>query len=99
MNVRRLRYLRSRGREFNVSRAGNFLHTLQPVISKQIRALANELGVDMLMREGNRVVGLTAPGKAADETARRMSYDAGILRSRDDEFTRDKKILFAKLLA
>lgn len=91
MNLRQLRYLcEIVDSGFNVSHAGKILHTSQPGISKQIRALEQELGIDMLVRKGNRVVALTTPGLSAVEIARRMLSDADNLRSLGDEFTKNE---------
>ena len=60
---------------FSISKAAIALNTSQPGISKQVRLLEEELKVDLLQRRGGRVVGLTEPGAAVAETARRMLRD------------------------
>ncbi len=63
MNLTQLRYLRGIAEQgFNISRAAAALHTSQPGISKQIQLLEREIGVDILVRRGNRIVGVTEPG-------------------------------------
>jgi LysR family cys regulon transcriptional activator len=74
---------------FSISKAAIALNTSQPGISKQIRLLEEELKVDLLQRRGGRVVGLTEPGAAVVETARRMLRDAGNLRKIGDEYNRE----------
>ncbi len=94
MNLTQLRYLRGIAEQgFNISRAAAALHTSQPGISKQIQLLERELGVDILVRRGNRVVGVTEPGQAILNVARRMLGDAEILRRIGEEFTQRKKRL------
>ena len=76
MNLIQLRYLRGIAEQgFNISRAAAALHTSQPGISKQIQLLERELGVAILVRRGNRIVGVTEPGQAILNVARRMLGD------------------------
>ena len=64
MKLQQLRYLREVAkRGLNLSDAAEALHTSQPGISKQIRQLEDELGVDILVRNGKRVVDVTEPGR------------------------------------
>jgi len=56
---------------FNISRASSVLHATQPAIGKQLRQLEEELGVDLLVRQGGRVLGLTDAGERALLWARR----------------------------
>jgi LysR family cys regulon transcriptional activator len=89
VNLRQLRYLHGIAEQgFNISRAAVALHTSQPGISKQIQMLEQEVGVDILVRKGNRIVGFTGPGKAILEVARRMLRDAENLRRIGEDFTR-----------
>jgi DNA-binding transcriptional LysR family regulator len=48
------------------------LHISQPAVSKQITALEAELGTDLLVRAGGRIVGLTVAGHATLTRARQV---------------------------
>jgi LysR family cys regulon transcriptional activator len=87
MKLQQLRYLREVVRRgLNVSDAAEALYTSQPGISKQIRMLEDELGVQILVRHGKRVVDLTEPGRIIVEIADRMLKDADSLRAVGQEF-------------
>ena len=87
MKLQQLRYLREVVRRgLNVSEAAEALYTSQPGISKQIRMLEDELGVQILVRHGKRVVDLTEPGRIIVEIADRMLKDAENLRAVGQEF-------------
>src|SRR3954471_8975338 len=87
MKLQQLRYLREVVRRgLNVSEAAEALYTSQPGISKQIRMLEDELGVQILVRHGKRVVDLTEPGRIIVEIADRMLKDADNLRAVGQEF-------------
>ena len=73
-------------RGLNVSEAAEALFTSQPGISKQIRMLEDELGVQILVRHGKRVVDLTEPGRIILDIADRMLKDADSLRAVGQEF-------------
>jgi DNA-binding transcriptional LysR family regulator len=64
----------------NISRAARALHTSQPAITKMIRALENELGVQLLMRVGPKITALTEEGAEVLGWARRVVEDVGNLR-------------------
>jgi LysR family transcriptional regulator, cys regulon transcriptional activator len=87
MNLRQLRFLSQVAESgFNITSAARALHTTQPGVSKQLLALERELGVDILVRRGNRIVGYTAPGRAILNVARRMLNDARTIRTISEEF-------------
>jgi LysR family cys regulon transcriptional activator len=87
MKLQQLKYLREVVRRgLNVSEAAEALHTSQPGVSKQIRLLEEELGVQILVRHGKRVVGMTEPGKLIVEIAHRMLQDADNLREVGREY-------------
>ncbi|ANX03799.1 LysR substrate-binding domain-containing protein [Immundisolibacter cernigliae] len=65
MKLQQLRYLvEIVRRDMNVSAAAARLFTSQPGVSKQIRLLEQELGVDLFQRRGKQFVSLTAAGRA-----------------------------------
>src|SRR5690554_6384214 len=64
-----------------VSAAAEALFKAQPGISRQIREIEEELGVQVFHRRKNRIVGLTPAGEEVLAVARRMLLDAKTLRS------------------
>ncbi len=67
--------------KLSVSGAAEVLHTTQPAVSKLIRALENEIGIELFVRRGNRLVSLTDAGQEAAALARRVLNDARALSS------------------
>ena len=77
-------------RDLNVSEAAEALHTSQPGVSKQIRALEDELGVQVFVRHGKRLVSVTEPGKAVIAIAERILSEAQNLRRAGEEYANDQ---------
>ena len=91
MKLQQLRYLLEVARRsLNVSEAAEALHTSQPGVSKQIRALEDELGVQVFVRHGKRLVEITEPGKAVIAIAERILAEAHNLRRAGEEFANEK---------
>ena len=87
MNLQQLRYFNEIVRRgLKISDAADALYTSQPNISKQIKQLEQELGTDIFVRNGKRVVAVTEPGQAILDIARRMLHDAENLRQVGQEF-------------
>ncbi len=87
MKLQQLRYLCEIVRQdLNVSDAASSLFTSQPGISKQIRLLEEELGIDVFVRNGKRLVAVTEPGQAVVSIAQRMLQDAENLKRVGEEF-------------
>ncbi len=61
MELRVLRYFLAVAREGNITAAANFLHLTQPTLSRQIKDLEEELGLQLLIRKSHRVT-LTSEG-------------------------------------
>lgn len=59
----------------SVSRAAEAIHTTQPAVSKLVRTLEVDVGVEMFVRRGNRLVALTDAGQEAVSLARRALND------------------------
>ena len=90
MKLQQLRYLCEVARRgLNLSEAAAALHTSQPGISKQIGLLERELGVDIFVRRGKRVVSITEPGKTILEVAERILQDSANLKQVGDDFSRE----------
>ena len=87
MNLQQLRFLNEIVRQgLNISDAASALYTSQPGVSKQIKLLEEELGIEIFVRNGKRIVAITEPGKAVLEIAQRMLHDAGNLKQVAEEF-------------
>ena len=87
MKLQQLRYLTEVARrDLNVSAAAEALHTSQPGISKQVRSLEDELGVQIFVRHGKRITSLTEPGRAVVAIAERMLADAANLKRAGEDY-------------
>ncbi len=87
MNLQQLRYIFEVARSgLNVSEAAAALHTSQPGVSKQIRLLEEELGIDVFVRQGKRLTAVTDPGQEVLKIAERLLRDLDNLRSIGQEF-------------
>jgi LysR family cys regulon transcriptional activator len=90
MRLQQLRYIQEVARNnLNLSQAAEALHTSQPGISKQIKSLEDELGVQIFVRHGKRVVAVTEPGKVILRIAERVLQDVASLKQASEEFTRE----------
>lgn len=77
MNFQQLRIVRETvRRNFNLTEVGNALFTSQSGVSKHIKDLEDELGVELFVRKGKRLLGLTEPGKELVVMVERMLRDA-----------------------
>lgn len=73
MNLQQLRFLRETARQqFSLTRAAQAIGTSQPAVSRGILELEAELGVDVFVRHGKRILGLTEPGKEVLARAERV---------------------------
>ena len=87
MKLQQLRYLTEVERQgLNLSVAAEKLHTSQPGISKQIKLLEDELGVEIFVRNGKRVTAVTSPGKAIIAIAQRILHEADNLKQAAQDF-------------
>ncbi len=88
MNFQQLRIVREMiRRNFNLTEVGNALFTSQSGVSKHIRDLENELGVELFVRKGKRVLGLTEPGAELVGLAERILLDVNNIRNLADQFS------------
>lgn len=87
MNLQQLRYLQEIARrDLNISQAAEVLYTSQPGISKQIKLLEEELGIEIFVRNGKRIASITEPGRLVLEIAQRLLLEADNLKQVGQEF-------------
>jgi LysR family cys regulon transcriptional activator len=87
MNFQQLRSVREAVRRgFNLTEVAEALHTSQPGVSRQIRELEGELGVQIFQRAGKRLTGLTPPGDTLLPIIERLLLDAENLRRAGSDF-------------
>lgn len=88
MNFQQLRIVRETiRRNFNLTEVANALFTSQPGVSKHIKDLEDELGIELFIRKGKRLLGLTAPGKELAEIVERMLLDAQNIKRLAEQFS------------
>ncbi len=77
MNFQQLRSVREAVRcGFNLTEVAAMLYTSQPGVSRQIRELEDELGVEIFSRAGKRLTGLTPPGATLLPIVERLLLEA-----------------------
>jgi LysR family cys regulon transcriptional activator len=87
MNLQQLKYVCAIvDHGLNVSDAAEALYTSQPGISKQIRQLEDELGLEVFVRQGKRLASLTPAGEIVVDTARRALREVNNLKRVADEY-------------
>lgn len=87
MNFQQLRSIRETARcGYNLTEVANVLFTSQPGVSRQIRELEDELGVDIFERNGKRLTGLTEPGRGILLIIDRLLLEAENLQRASQEY-------------
>ena len=87
MNLQQLRYVLEVARHnLSVSEAAEALYTSQPGVSKQIRLLEDELGIEIFTRHGKRLTAITEPGQQVMAIAERLLREADNLRQVGQDF-------------
>ncbi|MDO8178796.1 MAG: CysB family HTH-type transcriptional regulator [Undibacterium sp.] len=88
MNFQQLRSIREATRcGYNLTEVANALFTSQPGVSRQIRELEEELGVDIFERNGKRLTGLTEPGKGILPIIERLLLEAENLQQAGNDYS------------
>ena len=87
MNFQQLRYVRETVRQgLNLTEAAKRMFTSQPGVSKQIREFELELGIDIFVRRGKRLVAVTEPGKSVVAIIERVLVEVDNLKLVGQEF-------------
>ena len=89
MNFQQLRIIRETVRQnFNLTEVGNALFTSQSGVSKHIKDLEDELGVELFVRRGKRLLGLTDPGRELLEIVERILLDANNIKNLVEQYSK-----------
>src|SRR3546814_18998505 len=87
MKLRQLHYIYEvTKRGLNVTAAADALFTSQPGVSKQIRLLEEELGVDIFVRNGKHLSDVTPAGQRILDCTQRLLGEVENIRRVADEF-------------
>ncbi len=92
MKLQQLRYIWEVAHHgLNVSATAQSLYTSQPGISKQIRLLEDELGVEVFSRSGKHLTHVTPAGKSIIEMAGEILRKVESIKQVAQEFSNEKK--------
>lgn len=87
MNFQQLRIIRETvKRNFNLTDVANALYTSQSGVSKHIKDLEDELGVELFVRRGKRLLGLTEPGRELVGIVERILLDTQNIKKLGEQF-------------
>lgn len=88
MNFQQLRIIRETvRRSFNLTDVASVLFTSQSGVSKHIKDLEYELGIEIFVRKGKRLLGLTEPGRELVVIVERMLRDAANIKRLADQLS------------
>lgn len=92
MNFQQLRIIRETvRRNFNLTEVANALYTSQSGVSKHIKDLEDELGVELFVRKGKRLLGLTEPGQELVGIVERILLDTQNIKKLGEQFSQKDK--------
>ena len=90
MKLQQLRYLAAvADNNLNISAAAERLYTSQPGISKQIKMLEDELGLELFRRSGRGLTGMTEAGEQVLERAVRVLREVQNIRNVAEDLRND----------
>ena len=95
MELRQLRSLITLAETgFNVSHTAQQLNLVQPAVSQHLKQLEEELGTQLFLRHGKRLVGLTETGEKVVHYARRtLAETRNIIAAGEDDRDQDRGVL------
>jgi LysR family cys regulon transcriptional activator len=92
MKLQQLRYIwEVAHHDLNVSATAQSLYTSQPGISKQIRLLEDELGVEIFARSGKHLTHITPAGEDIIRAAEEVLFKVKSIRQVAEEYADEKK--------
>lgn len=88
MNFQQLRIIGETIRQnFNLTEVANALFTSQSGVSKHIKDLEDELNLELFIRKGKRLTGLTEPGKELVKIVERILLDTKNIKRLAEQFS------------
>src|SRR5690554_5977662 len=88
MNLRQIRYISEIAkRGLNISAVAAALQTHQPGISKQVKQLEEEPGMEIFLRSRNRLSGITPQGKLVIAMADRIMAEVANMKAAGADVT------------
>lgn len=92
MKLQQLRFLSAIAKHnLNISEAAEHLYTSQPGVSKQIKLLEEELGLELFNRSGKHLTQITAAGKQVIQRADTILQEVANIKRLASEFRDDKQ--------
>ena len=89
MKLHQLKYVHEVARQgLSISAAAEALHTSQPGVSKQIQMLEDELNLQIFLRNGKRLTGITEPGRHIVKLAATVMLELQNIKRVGDEFSK-----------
>lgn len=95
MKLQQLKFLTAiEDSNLSITAAAERLHTSQPGVSRQIKLLEEELGVELFVRKGRSLVGVTAAGTEVIKHARRVLGEIDTINAITEQHrTEEKRVL------
>ena len=88
MNFQQLRIINETVRQnYNLTEVANALFTSQSGVSKHIKDLEDELNIELFIRKGKRLIGLTEPGKELVKIVERILFDTKNIERLAEQFS------------
>jgi LysR family cys regulon transcriptional activator len=88
LNFQQLRIISETVRQhYNLTEVANALFTSQSGVSKHIKDLEDELGIELFIRKGKRLTGLTEPGKELVKIVERILLDTRNIKRLAEQFS------------
>ncbi|MBO9622950.1 MAG: LysR family transcriptional regulator [Sphingomonas sp.] len=92
MNFQQLKYVRAAVQNnLNLTEVANVLFTSQSGVSKQIKELEAELGIEIFVRRGKRLVGITKAGENVVKVINSLLAEADNLKRLSQQFTQEDR--------
>lgn len=94
MKLQQLRFILAIAESnLNITQASQKLYTSQPGVSKQLRLLEDELGIEIFARNGKNLIGITEKGKYILDKAEEIMNTANDIKEYANSMNHDNRPL------